>query len=470
MLIIMKKNLTSSSKYFIHIENINSKGEGVGRIDNWVVFVPYAVPGDYLEIEILSSQKKHSTGKILNIISPSDNRVTPLCPYFTLCGGCSLQTIKYSYQLYFKKELLKENLKKIGSINPEIVQDMIPSSQKWYYRNKVQHILSKTKKGVLKTGFFQRHSHKVVNITECLIQHELSNKLIHEISHLLSHTDWSIYNEKFHSGLLRYIITKTSFSRKEIIFTLITTEENLPGKAKFIRSLENFSGLKGIVQNINPRRTNTIMGSENLLLWGRDYIIEDILGLKFKISPSSFFQTNVTQLEQMVNIIMDFVRPLKINFILDAYCGIGTFALFLSRLAQEIWGIEENSEAIRMAEENTVLNKLYNLNFIRGKVEDLIYRAGEKRSFDLIILDPPRKGCERNILQAIKKLKIKHIIYISCNPSTLARDLAFIVELGYIIKKIKPVDMFPHTSHIETICHMQMKEGLLYEEKISYTI
>ena len=450
----MKKKLLPGLCSNIEIDNLNSKGEGVGRIDNLVVFVPQAVPGDYLEVEILHSKKNYSLAKIKKILTPSSYRVTPLCPHFEDCGGCSIQHIKYDCQLTLKHQILKENLRKIAGISPDTVSEIKGSPIKWHYRNKVQQVVSKSHKGTIKTGFFRRHSHDVVNINECFIQHEIANRLMRKLFRLISFGNWSVYNEKKHSGLLRYIVLKVSFSRKEVLCIFVTTEGTIPQKNEFINSLKEFPGLVGIVQNINTRRANTIMGTRDVLLWGRNHIIENIKGIDFKITPTSFFQVNVFQLETLMDMISEVINPLEINSVLDAYCGTGTFSLLLSSRVKKIRGIEENPDAVKMAKKNAKINNLKNVEFFCGKVEDLISRAGKKDNFDMIILDPPRKGCDRNVLETINKMDLKHIIYISCNPSTLARDLSLLEDMGYRAEKIQPVDMFPHTSHIETFCYL----------------
>ena len=452
----MNNKFISNSKHIITINSINSRGEGVGRINDWVVFVPCGVPGDQVEIKIEITKKNYSTGRIIDIIKPSSHRVEPPCEYFGFCGGCTFQHIEYNYQLYLKENLIKENLKKISNIQSELVREIIPSDNIWNYRNKVQLVI-KNQKGKISTGFFRRDSHDLIHIKYCPIQHDLSNKVIERITPLLS--KWTVYDENRCSGLLRYIICKTSFSNKETLCILVCNKKEIPEREKFLENLKQISGLTGVVQNFNPSMSNVVMGEENFLLSGRNYILEEIKNIKFMISSSSFFQVNTGQIEKMYDIISSLISPLNIKQAIDAYCGIGTFSLFLSRYAGYVSGIEENTEAVSMARKNMELNNMTNIDFISGQVEDLLYNIGRDKKVDLIILDPPRRGCEADILKTIRKLDIDHIVYISCNPATLARDLAILRELQYEVKVIQPVDMFPHTPHVESICYLQKKSS-----------
>ena len=452
-------NFYHGSRHLINIESINSRGEGVGRINDWVIFVSNAVPGDHLDIEILCKKKNYSTGKIKKIIFPSPGRITPLCEHFSLCGGCSFQTMNYKYQLNFKNELFIKNIEKISKTSSEVIKDIIPSDKIWNYRNKVQQVLYKTQGGSIKLGFFHKDSHKVIHIKDCPIQHELSNKLMAKITSLFSKINFSIYNEKNHKGLFRYIISRTSFSNKEFLCILVTTDEILPYKDKFLSNLTDLPGLTGVIQNINKGDSNTVLGEKNIILWGKSCILEEIQGLKFLISSSTFFQINTGQVEKMYEIISSLILPLTgLNYVIDAYCGIGTFSLFLSNKAKYIYGIEENRESVKLARKNSNLNKRLNIEFLCGKVEELLYTIAYNKQIDLIILDPPRKGCEKKVIQSLEKLKIKHIIYISCNPATLARDILFLKGIGYKIELIQPIDMFPHTSHIESITKLSLQK------------
>ncbi len=452
----MINTFTSNSKHIITINSINSRGEGVGRINNRVIFVPYGVPGDQIEIKIEVTKKNYSTGKIIDMIKPSAHRVEAPCEYFGLCGGCTFQHIDYNYQLFLKENLVKENLKKIGNIQSELIREIIPSDNIWNYRNKVQLVI-KNKKGNITPGFYRRDSHELVHVRYCLIQHDLSNKLIEKIIPLLS--GWTVYNERRGTGMLRYITCKTSFSNKETLCTLICNEKKIPDREKFLENLKQITGLAGIVQNFNTSGSNVVMGEENVLLSGRNYIVEEIRNIKFMISSSSFFQVNTGQIGKMYDVISDIISPLHIKQAIDAYCGIGTFSLFLSNYAGYVSGIEENTEAVSMAKKNMELNNMSNIDFIAGQVEELLYNIGCDKKIDLIILDPPRKGCEGDILKTIRKLGIKHIVYISCNPATLARDLVILKELEYEVRLIQPVDMFPHTPHVESICYLQKKSS-----------
>lgn len=454
----MKRNFSPGTKHFLNIESISDRGDGVGRINGWVIFIPYAVPGDYLEIEIVDTKKNYSLAVISEIITPSLYRISPFCKYFGKCGGCSLQTVNYDYQLKMKSQLLKEVMKRIGKVEVDNLKDFLPSPETRNYRNKVQYVACNNKERIF-TGFFYRGTHEIIGIDYCPVQYEITNEVAKKVSSLLLEMKWSVYNEKLHKGLIRYIIIKASYTGKELLCILVTTRKNLPFKQKFIDSISKIIGLCGIVQNVNALKGNSILGEKNFLLWGRNYIIDEIEGIKFKISSSSFFQVNRWQLKNIYGIISEIIKNIDLKFVIDAYCGIGTFSLFLSGRAGRILGIEENNEAIEMAKDNAALNNMNNLTFLAGKVEDLLYETSEDKKVDLIILDPPRKGCDKKVLQSLIKIKARNLIYISCKPSTLARDLAVLKEGGYKIELIQPVDMFPHTHHIECICYLKTEEN-----------
>ncbi len=446
-------------KIALEICGLNHDGEGVGRFEGFTVFVPWTAPGDKVEAEVISLQKSYARALPFKVLRPSPQRAEAPSPYYGSCGGCQLQHIRYDAQLHWKRQLVADALQRLGGIDVP-VQPVMGMAEPWHYRNKAQYPVVK-EGSKLKIGFYHRRSHDVVDLRCCLIQHRASAQALAVMRELITDLNLPVYAETEHRGLLRHIITRTSFSRGELLLVLVTNGRELPGKEQLVaRLVERVEGLVGIVQNINTRRGNAIVGAENLLLWGRDYVEEELGGLRFQVSATSFFQINSAQAEVLFNLVQQYAGLDGGETVLDLYCGSGAISLFLSRQAAKVIGVESYAPAVQDAVKNARLNGIVNVEFHAGQAEELMPAMLQKGlKADLVVLDPPRKGCEEKLLAALAAMQPPRIVYVSCNPATLARDLRILVESGYSVREVQPVDMFPHTSHTESVARIERVKG-----------
>lgn len=439
----------------LNIDTLVQGGEGLGKYDDFAIFVPQGLPGDTVEIEIISVKPNYARGLIKNIITPSKDRVKPPCPVTKECGGCQWQELDYHVQLENKEKLLIENLLRIGDIPEEDInnahQKIIGMETPFYYRNKSQFPFIK-EEGKIKGGFYSQHSHSLVEFEKCYIQSEPINFVFRKVRDLLRKYDISIYDEKKDKGLFRHLVVRHAFTSNQILIGLVTKSDKIPHIKEIIHDITNsFPNVIGIVQNINDKKTNVVLGEKNITLYGQDHIIEQIEDLKFKISLHSFFQINPIQTVKLYNKVLEYADLKGYETVLDAYAGAGTISLWLARHAKKVFGIEVLKAAVLDGIENAKLNKINNFTFKEGKVEDILPVVLGKNPIDIVVLDPPRKGCEDYIFDAISESNVKKIVYVSCNPSTLARDAKLIYQAGYKLTKFQPVDMFPHTYHLETV-------------------
>lgn len=455
---MMKKTETPlhvGERVILEIEGLNHAGEGVSRKDGFIVFVPWTAPGDRVEGEVISVKKNYARALPDALLHPSSSRVEAPCPHHGICGGCQLQHIKYSEQLRWKRRIVSEMLQRIGGLETEVLP-VIGMEKPWRYRNKAQFPVAR-EGGVLKIGLFERRSHRVVDVNDCLIQHPLGVQAVEALRRLIEELKIPVYNEEKGEGLLRHILARTSFSREEVLLVLVTNGRILPGEEYLAEQLAScLKNLAGIVQNVNTRRGNVVLGEENLPLWGRDYLMEELKELRFRISAGSFFQVNPLQAEILFSLVRDYAELEGKETVFDLFCGSGAISLFLCKNAMKVIGVESYAPAVEDARKNARINEITNAEFYCGRAEKLIPEliAGGFRA-DVVVLDPPRKGCDEELLAAVAKSRPQRIIYVSCNPATLARDLRYLAASGYIPLKVQPVDMFPHTGHVECVVLMQ---------------
>ncbi len=446
-------------EYEILVEDIGVDGEGIGRIDGFTMFVEGALPGEKVRIRATKIGKNFGYGELLKIIVPSPDRVNPPCPYSKRCGGCSLQHLSYSAQLKFKTRRVCDALERIGKIEDVKVHDAIGMDNPWRYRNKAQFPVGMAG-GSLAIGFFAPRSHDIVDMEKCIINHWANDSVIRIIRDFIQRYSIPVYDEHAHRGIIRHVVTKVGFKTGQVMVVIVTNGKTLPHKDRLVELLkDNIPGIIGIVQNINSKKTNVILGQENITLWGQDHITDILGGLTFKISPLSFFQVNPLQTEVLYGKALEYAGLNGTETVIDLYCGIGTISLFLARNACKVYGIEEVPQAVRDAWENARINGISNVEFIEGKAEDVIPElvdAGMRA--DVVVLDPPRKGCDQAVLEALARMAPPRIVYVSCNPATLARDLKFLTEQGYKVIEVQPVDMFPHTTHVECVTWIQKKK------------
>jgi len=448
----VKKN----EDYEMNIENMGVNGEGIGRIDGFTVFVEGALPGERVKVKIVKVTKSFAYGKLLKIIQASGDRVEPPCPHAKRCGGCQLQHLSYESQLKFKTQLVKDALERIGKLEGVVVKDTLGMEHPWKYRNKAQYPVGLVK-GKLAIGFFAPRSHDIINLEQCDIQHGINEKVIEIFRRFINTYNIPVYDEVNHKGIIRHILTKVGFKSRQLMVVVVTNGFELPRKKELVDMLrKGIPSINSIVQNINSAKTNVILGEKNITLWGQDYIVDAIGELKFKISPLSFFQINPVQTEILYGKALEYAALTGQERVIDAYCGIGTISLFLAKHASKVYGVEVVPQAIEDAKENARLNGIENVEFITGEAEEVIPRMARLGlKADVVVVDPPRKGCDQKLLDAVLEIAPKRIVYVSCNPATLARDLKYLSENQYQVLEVQPVDMFPQTVHVETIARIQ---------------
>ena len=446
--------LEKNSIYTIEIEDLGHSGEGVGKIDGFTIFVHGAIPGDYVKIKLTTLKKNYGIGKIIEILRPSQDRVEPRCPLANICGGCQIMHMDYRAQLDIKRKRVEETLERIGKINTT-VHPTIGMENPYEYRNKAQFPVGIVD-GQAVLGFYKKGTHDIVRTDYCHIQAPVNIEIIKVIKEYIKKYDISVYNEKTRKGLLRHVVTRVGFKTGELMVVLITNGKELPYKNELIEMLRTYiKGLKTIVHNINDKNTNVIFGRESRTIYGEDKISDYIGDLKFKISDQSFFQVNPIQTEKLYEKTLEYALLTGEENVFDIYCGTGSISLFLAQQAKKVIGVEVVETAIENAKENAKINNIHNTEFYVGKAEEVIPKLYEKGlKADVVVVDPPRKGCEEIVLETIAKMEPKRIVYVSCNPASLARDLAYLEERGYKTLEVQPVDMFGHTGHVETVVLM----------------
>lgn len=452
----MKDRVSVGQVLELEILDLVQGGEGLGKLEDFTIFVPQSLPNDIVEIEIISVKPNYARGLIKKIIKPSTFRVKPECPVTKECGGCQWQELEYKIQLKTKEKLLIDNLIRIGSVPKEDIdtsyQKIIGMDNTFYYRNKSQFPFNK-EDGKVKGGFYAQSSHKLIEIEKCYIQSEIINFIFREVRDLIKKYNIEIYNEKTNKGLFRHLVIRHAFTSNEVLIGFVTKAGKISNIKEIVNHLTNkFPQIVGIVQNINDKKSNVILGQKNISLYGKEFIIEQIKDLKFKVSLHSFFQINPVQTVNLYNKVLEYTNLTGVETVLDAYAGAGSISLFLAKNSKKVIGIEVVKEAVSDGIENAKINNIENFTFKEGKVEDILPKFLSKNSIDVIVLDPPRKGCEDYIFDSISENNVKKLVYVSCNPSTLARDAKLIYEAGYKLTKFQPVDMFPHTYHLETVC------------------
>lgn len=443
-------NIQKNQEYTVEIIDNGYEGEGIAKIDNFTIFIPGAIKGEKVKILIVKVLSSHAFGKILEIIDKSEKRQDADCSTYKRCGGCNLRHIKYEETLKMKQNAVQSLVNKTLK-NKIIVQETVGMENPFHYRNKAQYPLGTNKDGEPVIGVFASRTHEVIPMEKCLIQNSQSEEIAKYVLEFIKQNNISIYNEKTGKGLFRHIVIKVGIKTNQIMCVLVVNGKIIPKETQLIDELiAKFPQIKTIVKNINMKNTNVILGQENINIYGDGYI-EDKLGeYIFKISPLSFYQVNPVQAEKLYNLGVEMAQISKEDIVFDLYCGIGTISLFMAKYAKKVYGIEIVKEAVDAARENAVLNGVDNTEFYAGDVEVLLDDFINKQGItaDIVMFDPPRKGLDKNSINNILKIRPKKIVYISCNPATLIRDLAEFEET-YDIKTIIPVDMFPFTSNVE---------------------
>ena len=437
--------------YELQIDRLGTSGEGVGRYDNFTVFVPNALPGETISVVIEEVKNSYARGRIKQILHESVDRVAPLCELYEECGGCQLQHLSYEAQLRAKRAQVVDALTHIGKLPQIPVMETLRAEEPWNYRNKMQFPIGRNS-GNIVIGCFAQGSHRIINTENCHIQRAENNDLANAAREIAEQLHIPVYNEDTHKGVLRHIVGRVGRSN-DLMAIIVTATKQLPRAKDFVRMMrERLPNLVSVHQNIQTYRNNVIMGRDTQLLWGRPTIIDSLGRLNFHISPRSFFQVNTRQAELLYEQALTYADLHGTETVIDAYCGTGTITLFLAQKARKVYGIEIVQPAILDARKNARDNHIKNAEFIVGDttaVMPALYKQGIRP--DVVVVDPPRAGCTETVLRTFANMKPQRIVYVSCNPATLARDLAILKELGYLAQEVQPVDLFPQTSHVETV-------------------
>lgn len=451
-------NIQKNQEYVVDIIDNGFEGEGIAKIDDFAIFIPGAIKGEKIKILIVKVLSSHAFGKIVEIIEESEFRQKADCTTYKRCGGCNLRHVKYEQTLKMKQNAVQSLVNKTlkNKIN---VQETIGMENPFHYRNKAQYPLGRSKDGKPIIGVFANRTHEVIPMEKCYIQNPNSEKIAKFILEFIKKNNLSIYDEISRKGLFRHIVIKVGIKTNEIMCVLVINGKAIPKEKELIKELtQRFPNIKTIVKNINTKNTNVILGQENINIYGNGYI-KDILGeYTFKISPLSFYQVNPIQAEKLYNLGVEQAQITKNDIVFDLYCGIGTISIFMSKYAKKVYGVEIVKDAVKDAIENAGINNVTNTEFYAGEVEIILDELINKKNIvpNVIMVDPPRKGLDKNSINNIMKIKPRKIVYISCNPATLIRDLACFEEL-YDIRTITPVDMFPFTSHVEVCALLELK-------------
>lgn len=436
--------------------DISSEGKGVVKYGKDVIFCDGLFPGETADIEILYRRAGVFFGKVRKLYNLSKDRIEPKCKVCSICGGCQYQQLNYPAQLVYKTKRVKDALNRIAHIKDVKINPCLGMTYPYNYRNKIQVPFGKDKKGNVVYGFYKENSHEIIPIKKCYIENEKAASILWDIKELVKEMKIPIYNEDNGKGLLRYVLIRTSHHFEELMVVLVTAEMNFKGQRNFIDALiQKHPEITTIVENVNARHTNVILGNKEKILYGKGYIKDSILDLTFNISASSFYQVNPIQVEILYKTALDLIDFNKNEVVLDAYSGVGTIGLIASKNAKKVYSVEINKDAHKDAIDNAKRNNISNIEFVCGDAGE--YISSFDGDLDIVIMDPPRKGSDEKFLSTLINKKIKKIIYISCDPETLARDLSYLSEF-YKVTFVQPVDMFPMTAHVETIVGIYRKD------------
>ncbi len=422
------------------------------QLENYPIFVAGPLPKEKALVEITELKKTYGTARLIDIRYHNyDIRVNPICPNFASCGGCDLMHMNYDYQIAFKKQMVKETLEHLGGLYDIEVEDVVRMENPYHYRNKVQ-VPFRYHNGKTICGFYKKYTHEIVSLQDCYIQSELANDIVKFVKNIANELKIKGYNEEKDEGIIRHILVRETKNHDKYMLVIVTKERKIPSVDLFLQKIKNrYPMIISIIQNINPIKGNVILGKENHLLDGSPVIIDEILNTKFQIGPMSFYQVNPVQTEKLYQGVIEIASLSKDDILIDAYCGIGTIGLIAAPYVKKVYGVEIVEEAIKNAITNKKINNINNIEFVVGKAENQIKKWANTIKPTILIVDPPRKGCDETFLETVVKMQIPKMVYVSCNPATLARDLKYLTSEGYEVKKVRPYDMFPNSNHVETV-------------------
>lgn len=441
------------------IEDMGVDGEGIGHVDGCTLFVKDALIGDVIKAKIMKMKKNYGYARMMEILTPSKDRVEPKCAFHKQCGGCQIQALSYEKQLEYKKKKVLNNLTRIGGLKDLPEFDVIGMDNPYHYRNKAQFPFGTDKNGEVVTGFYAGRTHSIISNTNCYLGVEENQQILEIILNHLKKYNIPAYDEQTGRGLLRHVLIRKGFVTGELMVCLILNGTRMPEAKELVEELIKIPGMTSITINVNTKQTNVIMGQEMRSVWGQDYITDYIGNVKYQISPLSFYQVNPVQTRKLYERALEYAEVESGETVWDLYCGIGTISLFLAQKAKQVYGVEIVPQAIEDAKHNAALNGFTNAEFYVGKAEEVLpekYRE-EGIKADVIVVDPPRKGCDEALLQTIVQMKPKRVVYVSCDSATLARDLKYLTAEGYEIAKGTVVDQFPHTVHTEAVVKLERK-------------
>ena len=443
----------------VTIEDMSSEGLGVGRSDGLALFVKDTVIGDVAEVKVMKMKKTYGYARLMRLLSPSPDRVDAPCPVAKQCGGCQIQAMDYEAQLRFKENKVRGNLQRIGKFQEIPMEKIIGMEVPFRYRNKAQFPIGTDKNGKLIAGFYAGRTHSIIECKDCLLGNEINQKILEIVLKHMERHKISAYDEKTGKGLVRHVMTRVGSKTGEVMVCIVMNGDSLPSSEELVRKLSGIPGMASITLNINKEQTNVIMGRKLKLLWGKEYIEDEIGTVRFRISPLSFYQVNPLQTEKLYGKALEYAGLTGNETVWDLYCGIGTISLFLAQKAKKVYGVEIVPEAIADAKQNAKLNEITNAEFYVGKAEEVLPEKYEKEQIkaEVIVIDPPRKGCEQTVLETMIRMEPERIVYVSCDSATLARDLKYLCENGYELKRVCPVDMFGNSVHVETVCLLSKK-------------
>ena len=454
----------------VKIEDIGVGGEGIGKVDGYTLFIKDTIIGDVVEAKVMKAKKNYGYARLMNVLTPSEDRVEKVvCPMARKCGGCQIQEMKYPAQLAFKESKVRGNLERIGEVPGELLDQIMhpvvgmdeEGMQPFRYRNKAQFPIGTDKDGRVTAGFYAGRTHSIIGNTDCVLGVEVNEEILNCILDFMEEFEIPAYDEVKHKGLVRHVLLRYGFKTDEIMVCLVINGKTIPHCHDLVGRLRQIPGMTSITLSSNTAKTNVIMGDTIRLLWGQEFITDYIGEIKYQISPLSFYQVNPVQTEKLYGLALDYAGLTgNDETVWDLYCGIGTISLFLAKKAKQVYGVEIVPQAIDDAKNNAKINDITNAEFYVGKAEEVLpeyYKEyekthnGEAAHADVIVVDPPRKGCEESLLQTIVDMQPEKVVYVSCDSATLARDVKFLRANGYELKDVTPVDQFPHTVHVETV-------------------
>lgn len=444
----------------VEILDMTESGEGVGKAEGFPLFIKDTVIGDRVEARVIKLKKTYGYGKLLRVISPSPDRVTPLCPAASPCGGCQLQALSYEKQLAFKEKKVAGHLERIGKQEGCTIYPIIGMEDPWHYRNKAQFPVTGDKDGRIRMGFYAGRTHSVIETEKCYIGHPKNEEILVLVKSYMEEAGEAPYEEESHTGLVRHVLIRVARASGEVMVCLVINGDTLKKPKLLVEKLLTIEGMTSISYNINRERTNVILGSRVVDLYGNGYITDKIGNISYQISPLSFYQVNSVQTEKLYGEALKAAMLTGEETVWDLYCGIGTISLFLAQKAKKVYGVELVPQAIENASSNARLNGIENVEFFVGRAEEVLPGEYEKNQAyaDVIVVDPPRKGCDGKLLDTMIQMKPKRIVYVSCDSATLARDVKYLTENGYELKFAQPVDMFPMSTHVETVVLLSHKK------------